>query len=288
MPLLGAHLSIAGGLPRAIDRAIATDCQALQVFTKSVGQWRARPLGRDEIREFRRRRLRSPVRAAVAHASYLINLASADRAIGTRSFAALLDEYDRVEALGLDGLVLHPGAHTTSSPSDGLRRIGRSLARLLRTRPRARARLLLEHTAGQGSSLGHRFDQLAAMIEMAGASPRIGVCLDTCHLLAAGYDIRTAAGCARTLAELDACVGLDRVRVFHLNDSKRECGSRVDRHEHIGRGHVGLAAFAYLVNDPRFARLPMILETPKGRPLRSGADGLDRRNLRTLRALLRQ
>lgn len=286
MPLLGAHVSIAGGLPRAVDRAIATGCESLQVFTKSVGQWRARPLGRDEIREFRRCREGSPVRAAVAHASYLINLASADPALSARSYAALLDEYDRVEALGLDGLVLHPGAHTTSAPADGLRRIGLSLARLLKARRQTRARLLIEHTAGQGSSLGHRFDQLAAVLEGTDRSPRIGVCLDTCHLLAAGYDIRTPAGWARTFADLDACVGLDRVKVFHLNDSKRECGSRIDRHEHIGRGHVGLAAFACLVNDPRFADLPMILETPKGRPLRSGADGLDRRNLRTLRALL--
>lgn len=288
MPLFGAHLSIAGGLPRAIDRAVATGCESLQVFTKSVGQWRARPLGDDEVRAFRERRKTAGIQAVLAHTSYLINLASPDATLRARSYAALLGEYDRAAALGLDGLVMHPGSHRTTTERTGLERIGHGLRRLLRARPAARTWVLLEHTAGQGTNLGHRFEHLARLLALTAGSPRIGLCLDTCHLVAAGYEIGTAAGYARTFGDLDALVGLDRVRAFHLNDSKRECGSRVDRHDHIGRGHVGLDGFARLVNDVRFAALPMILETPKSRPSRSGADVLDLRNLRTLRGLVRR
>jgi deoxyribonuclease IV len=290
MPRLGAHLSIAGGLPRAIDRAQATRCEALQIFTKSAGQWRARPLPPEEIAEFRARRERSGIHPAVAHNSYLINVAAAEPELRARSMAALTEELDRAEALGLDGLVMHPGSYTSGSEERGLTLIADALARLLRERRRGRTRLLLEHTAGQGTNLGHRFEHLAAILERLGGSPRVGVCIDTCHLIAAGYDIGSDAGYRETFREFDRLVGLDRIAVFHLNDSKKPCGSRVDRHEHIGRGCLGLEPFRRLLNDPRFAAHAMLLETPKldtpESRRASDADPWDRRNLRALGRLL--
>jgi deoxyribonuclease-4 len=290
VPRLGAHLSIAGGLPRAIDRARATRCEALQIFTKSVGQWRARPIPEDEATLFRTRAHESGL-PIVAHNSYLINIAAADRTLRQKSIAALLEELDRAEMLGLDGLVMHPGSYTSSSEAQGLQRIAAGLAGILRRRPRARVRILLEHTAGQGTNLGHRFEHLAAIIDALDGSPRIGVCLDTCHLLASGYDLCSAEGYEATFAAFDRLVGLDRLALFHVNDSKKPCGSRVDRHEHIGRGCLGLEPFRRLVTDPRFASLPMLLETPKldtpESRRRSDADPWDLRNLRTLRRLMK-
>jgi deoxyribonuclease-4 len=291
MPRLGAHLSIAGGLPRAVDRAQASRCEALQIFTKSAGQWRARELPRDEVALFRRRVAETGIYPVVAHNSYLINVAAAAPALRRQSIAALGDELDRAELLGLDALIMHPGSYTTGTEQDGLRAIGRALAGLLKLRRRHRVRILLEHTAGQGTNLGHRFEHLAAILEHAGGSPRIGVCLDTCHLLTAGYDLCTDAGYCDTFRDFDRIVGLDRLRVFHLNDSKKPCGSRVDRHEHIGKGCLGLEPFRKLVNDPRFSNLAMLLETPKLETpesrRRSDVDPWDARNLRTLRRLIR-
>ena len=290
-PRLGAHLSIAGGLPRAIDRAEATRCDALQIFTKSVGQWRARALPRDEVSQFRARLEESGIRPAVAHNSYLINVAAAEPALRAKSIAALGDELDRAELLGLDGLVMHPGSYTTGTEQEGLHLITDALASVLRARPRGRTRLLLEHTAGQGTNLGHRFEHLATIIGGLSGSDRVGVCLDTCHLLAAGYDLCSEAGHDETFREFDRVVGLDRLAVFHLNDSKRPCGSRVDRHEHIGKGCIGLEPFRRIVNDRRFAGLPMLLETPKRDTpesrRKSDADPWDLRNLKTLRKLIR-
>jgi deoxyribonuclease-4 len=290
MPRLGAHMSIAGGLPRAVDRAKASRCQALQIFTKSAGQWRARPLPPDEIALFRRRVQETGIHPVVAHNSYLINLAAAAPSLRAQSIASLGEELDRAESLGLDGLVMHPGSYTSGSEEEGLRLIGDAIAALLAERPRAKTMVLLEHTAGQGTNLGHRFEHLAAIIERAGGSRRIGVCLDTCHLLTAGYDLCTEAGYESTFRELDRIVGLDRLKVFHLNDSKKPCGSRVDRHEHIGKGCLGLEPFRRLLNDPRFASLPMLLETPKletpASKRRSDVDPWDARNLRALRKLL--
>jgi deoxyribonuclease-4 len=290
-PRLGAHLSIAGGLPRAIDRAEATRCDALQIFTKSVGQWRARALPPDEITQFRSRLEKSGIRPAVAHNSYLINVAAAEPALRAKSIAALGEELDRAELLGLDGLVMHPGSYTTGTEQQGLRLIADALASVLRARPKGRTRLLLEHTAGQGTNLGHRFEHLATIIDRLGGSDRIGVCLDTCHLLASGYDICAESGHEATFREFDRVVGLDRLAVFHLNDSKRPCGSRVDRHEHIGKGCIGLEPFRRIVNDRRFAGLPMLLETPKRDTpesrRKSDADPWDVRNLKTLRKLIR-
>lgn len=290
MPLLGAHMSIAGGLPRAVDRAQASRCEALQIFTKSAGQWRARPLPPEEIATFRARVDETGIRPVVAHNSYLINVAATAPALREQSIAALEEELDRAESLGLEGLVMHPGAYTNGSEEQGLRLIGRALRRVLRPRRRGRTLLLLEHTAGQGTSLGHRFEHLAAILEYVDGSPRVGVCLDTCHLLSAGYDMCSEAGYAATFESFDRLVGLDRVKVFHLNDSKRPCASRVDRHEHIGRGCLGLEPFRRLLNDPRFARLPMLLETPKLESAaslrRTDVDPWDARNLRTLRTLI--
>jgi deoxyribonuclease-4 len=283
-------MSIAGGLPRAVDRAKASRCEALQIFTKSAGQWRARPLPPEEIALFRKRVEETGIRPVVAHNSYLINLAAVSRPLRAQSIAALGEELDRAESLGLDGLVMHPGSYTSGTEEEGLRLVGDAIVALLAERPGAKTMVLLEHTAGQGTSLGHRFEHLAAILERAGGSPRVGVCLDTCHLLTAGYDLCTQAGYDDTFREFDRIVGLDRIKVFHLNDSRKPCGSRIDRHEHIGKGCLGLEPFRRLLNDPRFSALPMLLETPKletpASKRRSDVDPWDARNLRALRKLI--
>lgn len=290
MPRLGAHLSIAGGLPRAVDRAEASGCQALQIFTKSAGQWRARELPPEEIALFRRRLRQTKIRPVVAHNSYLINLAAADLALRARSIEALRDELDRAESLGLDGLVMHPGSFTSGTEAGGLRLIADGLAQILASRPDMKTRVLLEHTAGQGTNLGHRFEHLADIIDLLDGSPRVGVCLDTCHLIAAGYDICSEQGYQETFRQFGKIVGFARLKAFHLNDSKKPCGSRVDRHEHIGKGCLGLAPFRRILNDPRFAKLPMLLETPKEDTPEtrktSDVDPLDRMNLDVLRRLV--
>ena len=283
-------MSIGGGLPRAVDRAKASRCEALQIFTKSAGQWRARPLPPEEIALFRRRVEQTGIRPVVAHNSYLINLAAALKSLRDQSIASLREELDRAEALGLDGLVMHPGSYTSGTEQDGLRLIADALGRLLDERPDGRTKILLEHTAGQGTNLGHRFEHLAEIIHRLGNTPRVGVCLDTCHLLTAGYDLCTPAGYRETFETFDRIVGLDRIKVFHLNDSKKPCGSRVDRHEHIGKGCLGLDPFRWLLNDPRFVSLPMLLETPKletpESKKKSDVDPWDAKNLRTLRRLI--
>ena len=290
MPRLGAHLSIAGGLPRAVDRAEASGCESLQIFTKSAGQWRARTLPPEEIALFRRRIEETGIHPVVAHNSYLINIAASSPALREQSIASLREELDRAESLGLDGLVMHPGSYTTGTEQEGLRLIAEALRGLLQERPHGRVRILLEHTAGQGTNLGHRFEHLAEIIERLEGFDRVGVCLDTCHLLTAGYDLCSPRGYRDTFRQFDRLVGLDRIKVFHLNDSKKPCGSRVDRHEHIGKGCLGIEPFRMLLNDRRFARLPMLLETPKLETpesrRRSDVDPWDRRNLRVLRGLL--
>ncbi len=290
MPRLGAHLSIQGGLPRAVDRAVASRCEALQIFTKSAGQWRARALPEDEIASFREKVRASGIHPVVAHTSYLINMAAASPVLRAQSIAALAEELDRAEALGLDGLVMHPGSHTSGTEADGLRLIAEGLAQILSGRPHGRTRILLEHTAGQGTNLGHRFEHLASIIERLDGSPRVGVCLDTCHLLTAGYDVCSEQGYRATFRDVDRIIGLDRIAVFHLNDSKKPCGSRVDRHEHIGKGCLGLEPFRRLLNDRRFAQHAMLLETPKletpASRRRSDVDPWDARNLRVLRSLI--
>lgn len=288
MPHLGAHLSISGGLPCAVDRAQATGCDALQIFTKSVGQWRARPLPATEIREFRRRVRTSGLAAVVAHASYLVNLASVHDELRERSIAALAEELDRAEALGLDALIVHPGSFTTGEEDACLTLVADAVRTILASHPRGRTRLLLENTAGQGTNLGHRFEHLGTILARVGRSRRVGVCLDTCHLVAAGYDLGSLRGYRRTCRAFADAVGFDRVGALHLNDSKRPLGSRVDRHEHIGHGHVGLDGFRRVVTDARFRTLPMILETPKRDRRTAGvaADPSDLENLEVLRSLV--
>ena len=290
MPRLGAHMSVAGGLPRAVERAIVHRCDALQIFAKNASQWRGRVLPREEIREFRARVSASGIHPVVSHASYLINLASTDRRLRAQSLEAMADEIDRAEALGLLGVVLHPGCYTAGSDAEGLTLIAGALLDLLRARRRGRTMILLEHTAGQGTALGATFEQLASIIAKADDHRRLGVCLDTCHLIASGYDIVTPEGYARTFAQFGRIVGFDRLKAFHLNDSKRPLGSRVDRHEHIGQGCLGLEPFRRIVNDRRFASLPMLLETPKGEGKATGpitVDPLDEKNLETLRQLVK-
>ena len=285
-------MSIAGGLPRAVDRAEASGCQALQIFTKSAGQWRARELPKEEIALFRKRVRETRIGPVVAHNSYLINLAAGDASLRRRSVEALREELDRAEVLGLDGLVMHPGSYTTGTEEEGLQLIADGIREILASRPTGRTRILLEHTAGQGTNLGHRFEHLAEIIQRLHGSPRIGVCLDTCHLLTAGYDICSERGYGETFRMFDRIVGMKRLKVFHMNDSKKPCGSRVDRHEHIGRGCLGLEPFRWILNDWRFRNLAMLLETPKvdTRESRrmSDVDALDRMNLETMRRLVAQ
>ena len=280
-------MSIAGGVSRAIDRAEATGCEALQIFTKSSNQWRARLLGDAEIEAFHQRAAEAGIGPIVAHASYLINLAAPDRVLRERSIAALAEELQRADVLGLAGLVLHPGAHTTGTATEGLEWISHGIAEA-QARQSGATLLLLEHTAGQGTMLGHRFEQLQEMIARLDDSSRVGVCLDTCHLVAAGYDIVSADGYQQVFEEFERLIGFERLKVFHLNDSKKPLGSRVDRHDTIGRGCLGTTPFLRLLQDERFASLPMLLLTPKTGRLRTSdisADPLDLQNLALFRAL---
>ncbi len=274
-------MSIAGGLPQALRRGREVGCSVVQLFLKNQVRWAGRPLEADEIREFRRAQAATGILAVFGHATYLINLAGPDAAEWERSVAAFHDELERAEALGLPFVVIHPGSHKGAGREAGLARLARALDELHARTAGYRVRIALENTAGAGRLLGARAGELGAVLGAVRDPERVGVCLDTCHLLAAGYDIRTAAGFARTLAEFDRMVGLDRVVAFHLNDSKGTLGSGLDRHEHIGRGRVGLAAFRFVLNHPRVGRVPMCIETPK-------ADGWDRRNLATLRRLRRR
>ena len=286
---IGAHMSVAGGVSKAVDRAVIHGCEALQIFTKNANQWRAKPLDPGEIRRFRRRLDTTGISPAVSHASYLINLATTFPLLREMSIAAFIDELDRAHALGLLGVVIHPGTCTAGTEDDALRLIADAVRVAFKSRPRRRTMVLFEHTAGQGRTLGYKFEHLAALVDHLHGSPRVGVCLDTCHLVASGYDIVSEDGYRDTFRSLDHLVGLDRVRVFHANDSKRPCGSRVDRHEHIGDGCLGLEPFRRLLHDRRFKGVPMLIETEKSpdcsKPNLIAPDPLDLRNLDTLRRL---
>jgi len=282
-------MSVAGGLPRAVERAVVHRCEALQIFAKNASQWRGRPLPPEEIREFRARVKAAGIAPVVSHGSYLINLASGDAALRRQSMEAMGDELDRAEALGLLGVVLHPGCYTAGNEADGLALIADALLELLRARRRGKTMVLLEHTAGQGTALGATFEQLASIIAKMNDHPRVGVCLDTCHLLASGYDVCSPEGYTTTFRQFGRLVGFERLKAFHLNDSKKPLGSRVDRHEHIGAGCLGLEPFRRIVNDRRFRHLPMLLETPKTEGKAKGViavDPFDEQNLNTLRGLM--
>jgi len=281
-PPLGAHLSVAGGVVNALLAADRLGCSTVQLFTKNSNQWAGKPFGPDEPAEFRKTLRRTKLKFATSHDSYLINLATADPALWRRSVEAFVDELDRAEALGLTYLVTHPGAHVGCGEDAGLASVVRAIDEVHARRPDHKVRILLELTAGQGTCLGHRFEHLAAVLNRVGQPKRLGICLDTCHVFAAGYAFATESEYAAMMDEFDGVIGLKKLKLFHLNDSKKPCGSRVDRHEHIGRGHIGLDPFRWIVNDPRFQKTPMILETPK-----EDADGneMDPVNLATLRGL---
>jgi deoxyribonuclease IV len=277
----GAHMSIAGGLYKAFGHGERAGCEALQIFSKNQQQWRAKPLAADEIARFEEARQHHAAWPLVVHDSYLINLASPNDELWQKSLGAFAEELERSSALGIPYLVTHPGAHTGSGEEAGLQREADALNRLFGEGVGGHVQVLLETTAGQGSCLGYRFEHLARLIELVEHQERLGVCVDTCHILAAGYDIRTPEAYAATFAEFDRAVGLERIKVFHVNDSQKDLGSRVDRHTHIGEGCVGMEGFRALVNDPRFVDLPMILETPKGDDLAE-----DIANLAKLRGLV--
>jgi deoxyribonuclease-4 len=275
-------MSIAGGLDRAFERGNEVGCETMQIFTKSSNQWQARELSDAEVARFAGARASSGIDPVIAHDSYLINLASPDEELLDKSREAFLVEMQRCERLAIPFLVMHPGAHKDAGEEQGLQTITESFDWLYRQTPGYQLKVLLEIIAGQGTALGYRFAQLAQIIAGVEQGERLGVCLDTCHIFAAGHDITRRDGYEAMWEELDTSVGLDRLHVIHLNDSKKGVGSRVDRHEHIGQGALGLEPFRMLVNDPRLQHVPMILETPKGKD-----NAEDRDNLDILRGLVR-
>ncbi len=278
---LGAHESIAGGLHKAFDRAQSVGCDALQIFVKSNRSWAVKPLTEEDIARFKAKAVGTGIQPVVGHTSYLLNLATPDEALWTKSRDMLIVELDRCEALDVPYLVLHPGSHVGTGEEAGLARVAQALGGVHAATPGFRTQILLETTAGQGTNLGYRFEHLAWLMEHTQQGERLGVCLDTCHVFAAGYELRTVEGYAATMEAFDRVIGLERLKVIHLNDSKGDLGSRKDRHEHIGQGNIGLEGFRHVLNDPRLAVLPGLLETPKSDDLHE-----DRENLAVLRSLV--
>jgi deoxyribonuclease IV len=282
MPLFGAHMSIAGGCHNALLQAQAHGCDSVQIFTRAPSQWSGRDLNDDEVQQFRRTLRQTRLRQPMAHDCYLTNLASPEEALYRRSVETFLVELQRAERLGLRYLIMHPGAHVDSGEEAGLVRVAAALDEIHTRSPDCRVRVLLETTAGQGSTLGHRFEHLGRILTLVADPNRLGVCFDTCHVFAAGYALAPAAEYQATMRAFDRTIGLGKLRVFHINDSLKPQGSRVDRHAHIGRGEMGLEPFRLLVNDRRFRNRPMILETPKEEGEESDMDAV---NLATLRGL---
>ena len=281
MPRFGAHVSTAGGVSKAFQRAEDVGCDTMQIFTRNNNRWATKPLDPREIQRWHERWQQSPVRPVVSHASYLINLASSDDALWEKSIDAFVDELERAEALGLLGVVLHPGSPKEDGEAYGIERIARALDICHQRTAGFETLTLLETTAGTGKHLGYRFEQLTAMRAGASDPERIAVCFDTCHVFAAGYEIRTPEGYAQTMDAFDQTIGLDLLKCFHFNDSKFDLGSRKDRHEHIGKGFIGLDGFRHIINDPRFEHVPMILETPKSKDMHEDVE-----NLAVLRSLV--
>src|SRR5438045_4161722 len=278
--LLGAHMSIGGGVHTAIERGCSIKCTAIQMFVKNNMQWFARPLALEEIRAFLEHQRRGDLLSILAHANYLINLAATNPQFHANSVRALSEELTRADQLELPFLVLHPGAHLGAGVEAGLAKIIGSIDRVLAGIPKIKTRIALETTAGQGSCLGDRFEHLAAIIANVREPERLCVCLDTAHVFAAGYELTTEKLTRKTFAEFDRVVGLDRLVALHLNDSKTARGSRVDRHEHIGKGQIGPEAFRIIMRDPRVRKIPKVLETPKGKDLAEDVE-----NMRMLREL---
>ncbi|MCC6125224.1 MAG: deoxyribonuclease IV [Pirellulales bacterium] len=283
MPILGAHQSISGGYHKAVALAAQRGCECVQLFTKNNNQWRAKPITIDEAEKFQTALAENSISHPIAHDSYLINLASPDPLLWKKSLLAFVEELQRAELLGIPYVVTHPGAFTESDEKSGIRQVVRALDEIHERTSGIRSRCLLETTAGQGTALGWRFEQLAAMLEGVKEPDRLGVCFDTCHVFAAGYPLSTKKEYAATMKAFDGLIGLERIKAFHLNDSRRELGSRVDRHEHIGRGRLGLEPFRLLLNDRRFRNIPMYLETPKEGEEKTDWDVV---NLATLRNLI--
>ncbi|HEX7003821.1 MAG TPA: deoxyribonuclease IV [Trueperaceae bacterium] len=263
MDLLGAHVSVAGGPHTAFERGVEIGCRSLQIFVKSPNRWAGSKLKEEQVTAFREAREAAP-QPVIAHAAYLINLCGNNPELIEKSRRGLIDELERCARLGVDGLVVHPGAHLGDGEEAGVEGIARSIDVVLAALPEVGTRLLLENTAGQGSAMGRRFEELAGVIERVEQKERVGVCLDTCHAFAAGYDLSTEEGYQRTVEAIEESVGLERIEALHLNDSKHPLGSNKDRHENIGEGQIGAEAFARLLSDPRFAGRPMVVETPLG------------------------
>jgi deoxyribonuclease-4 len=279
--LLGAHQSIAGGVEKALDRGQETGCDTVQIFVKSPNRWASKPLAEKNVVAFKEAVAETGIWPVFAHSLYLINLATADDTLWQKSLRALVDDLERCEQLGLPGLVIHPGSHRGSGEEAGIARIIAALDEVHTRLPGYGVQVWLEITAGQGDHLGYSFTQLRSMIDGVTEPERLGICFDTAHAFAAGYELRTREGYEATWAEFDATLGLDRLAAIHLNDSKKDLGSRVDRHDHIGKGLLGLEPFRFLVNDPRFWGIPMTLETEKGPDLAE-----DKENLAVLRGLI--
>ncbi|MBC8443818.1 MAG: deoxyribonuclease IV [Deltaproteobacteria bacterium] len=281
--LLGAHFSIAKGLHHAVYEATGYGCTALQIFTKNAGTWKERTVSQKEIDLFEKARTDTGISQIAAHTAYLINIASIEKKKYAISCHALSQEMVRASALGIPYVILHPGSHMGTGVSAGIKLIADSLNRIFDALPPSKSRLLLETTAGQGTNIGHTFEQIASIMARVTDKDRIGACLDTCHIFAAGYDIRTRATYAGTMAAFDRIVGLENLYLIHVNDSKKAFGSRIDRHEHVGVGLIGSDGFGFLMNDNRFARIPKIIETPK---TNDGKD-YDFINLDLLRSLIK-
>jgi deoxyribonuclease-4 len=279
---LGAHMSIAGGLHLAIDRAVAAGCGVLQIFTRNTNQWKGKPVSDADVALFRQKMADSGLHEVISHDIYLINLASPPGEIRDKSLAAFRDELETCARLGITKIVMHPGSHLTEAPQIGLARVIEAFDQLFSEVSQFNGKVLLETTAGQGTNLGRTFEELQTIITGSKFPRKFGVCFDTCHTFAAGYDTTTEEGYRNTMEQLDRLIGLERLQCFHFNDSKKGLGSRVDRHEHIGQGMLGLNPFRFILNDPRFAEIPKILETPKG-----DNDEMDVVNLGILRGLLK-
>lgn len=281
-PILGAHMSIAGGVGEALTRGKQAGCECIQIFTKSSRQWASKPYSKEEIENFKRNQIETGIEVVIAHDSYLVNLGAPDEALRTKSVRAFIDELNRCEVLGVPTLVAHPGAHVGSGVEKGIRAIAKSIDEAHAGCKGFKVKIALEITAGQGSTLGHTFEQMAQIFGAVVENERLRLCFDTEHAFAAGYELRTAEGYENTFSELDKFIGIKKLAAFHLNDSIKDLGSRVDRHQHIGKGFIGLGAFRRILNDRRFFGLPMCLETPKGPDLKE-----DIENLATLRSLLK-
>jgi deoxyribonuclease-4 len=279
--LLGAHQSIAGGVEKSLARGTEVGCDTIQIFVKTPNRWVSKPLGEENVVAFRQAVVETGIWPVFAHSLYLINMATPDDALWHKSLDALVDDLERCEQLGLPGLVIHPGSHMGSGEEAGIARIAAALDEVHARLPGYDVQVWLEVTAGQGAHLGYTFAQLGRMIDAVAEPERLGICFDTAHAFAAGYELRTREGYEATWSEFDEMLGLERLKAIHLNDSKKELGSRVDRHEHIGQGLLGLEPFRFLLNDPRFRGIPMTLETEKSKDLAE-----DKENLAVLRSLV--